>query len=167
MNFLISPLSHPFFVHFPIAISFLLPFLIAAVFYFEKVNERKGVEGSSTGLWSVVFICIFVSTIFTILALASGSAAVDFFQSKLGEHSIELKAIQVHEEIAEIFGMISYVICGLSIFVFIYNGKRRKRLLSAIFILALGQFAIALYAGKTGGVIIYTTRAAEYLMNAF
>lgn len=104
---------------------------------------------------------------FTILALASGSAAVEFFQSKLAEQSVELKAIQKHEEIAEIFGMISYVICGLSLFVFIYKGKQRNRLLGAIFILALGQFAMALYAGQTGGAIIYTTRAAEYLMNAY
>ncbi|MES0489460.1 MAG: hypothetical protein ABUK01_05665 [Leptospirales bacterium] len=167
MYSLTSPLVHPFYIHFPIAISFILPFLIGFLFYYERTNERKGIDNPSSGLWSLIFICIFISTIFTILALASGSAAVDYFQSKLAEQSTEMKAIQAHEEIAELFGMVSYVLCGLSIFVFIYKGKRRKQLLYAIFGLALGQFAMALYAGKTGGAIIYTTGAAEYLMNAF
>ena len=151
-----NPTLHAFFVHIPIAVAVLLPFFIAgAILFYRKSEER------ANQIWYFVTISLVITSLFTIFTFASAEPAEEILEKLVDE-----SAIETHEEVGELFGMLVYIITGLSLFLFIFKGKLRLNFMYLLFVLSIAMGAMALYTGKTGGVVGHEKGGASELHKA-
>lgn len=146
--------SHPFFVHFPVVFTLLLPFLIAFVLYAQK-KEFFG-EKSHTLWFSVVFVQI-LNIIFSYFSLYSGDIEYELLQ-----HSPYLKqTIEQHKRFAEsffVFSIFLLAITALGLQNFSFH--RLFRILSIP--LSVVAIVLVFITGNLGGKITYKLDAPYY-----
>lgn len=130
--------------HFPIILPIVGLLLLIA----------GGVLKSSI-LKRTAYVIYILATLFTIAAFASGEAAEDFIENLPG---IEEKYMEIHEETAETFALIMYLLGGVSL-LGLWTSIKRKPFAKPIGYLTILLTIIALlYAkqtGTTGGEIMH------------
>ena len=141
---------HPMIVHFPLALTFILPLLIIVFAYLIKTNKMAP-QG-----W------------FIIIGLQLAVVATGYMSLETGENEEDLvvkvldkKLINEHEEAAEIF--VGSVVIGLvlSIGVFFIQNEFQFPIKLAIAIIGLLSCYFAYVAGSLGGELVYKHGAAS------
>jgi len=145
---------HPLFVHFPIALSIILPFFIASLLITTKNNNI------TNSIWTpVVIIAIFI-LISTIGTLITGSNGAEILKK-----STISTALEKHEEIAEITAMLLFVTSLLSLVVLIFSPEKKRSLIKIILYLSLLQALLVFKSGKTGGELVHESDAPSIFKN--
>ena len=151
-----NPTLHPFFVHFPIALGFLVPILII----WALIQFRKN-DATANPLWITVVIPLTIMAGFTILAIAAGDNAHEVLEKYMDD-----KPIKAHEEIADVYAMLVYMTAGLSYFVFIFKAQRRFIFMITVLGLSIGTFGLGMLTGKTGGEVVHKYESPQYMNKA-
>lgn len=139
---------HPVLVHFPIALTILIPFLTLGVLFLIKKYQ---IEEKKIPLWNLIIFLNLVNLVFTYFALFSGD-----IEHELLQHSPFIKqSIEQHERIAENF-FISLIVT--LVFSFLAHHKfpfykifRILVFISYFFI----NIPLVLWTGYLGGKIVY------------
>lgn len=107
------------------------------------------------------FFIFALGALATAVAMASGEGAEEVVENIAG---IDERYIKIHEEAAELFAVISYVLGGLSL-VALWASFKQKSFANIVSILVLVTALIAIYFGKqtgtTGGEIRHTEIRSE------
>jgi len=151
-----NPLLHAFFVHFPIALGFLVPLLILWTMVQFKRNEA-----TANTLWVTVVLPLTMMTVFTVLGIMVGDLAHEALEKYMDE-----KPIKTHEEFAEIFAMLLYITTGLSFFVFLFKAKRRFQFMVIVLALSVVTLGLGMATGKTGGDVVHEHDAPHFMLQA-
>jgi uncharacterized membrane protein len=147
-----SPL-HPAIVHFPIVLMILLPFVIAVVLW--RLHD-----GARRRAWGLVALTAVLVTGSAWVALRTGEAEEDVVENVVAE-----SAIHEHEEAAEQFLLVSWVVLGLAAAGFLPGrGGRGGRALTLVGSLALVYFGWRV--GDLGGKLVYREGAAAAYVTA-
>jgi len=93
------------------------------------------------------FIFIFGALI-TIPAFATGDGAEHFIKENLG--GIDRKIIHIHEEIAETFAILNYILGGISIFGLWANWKQKTYSKYISIVVLIFSIVIIFFGRKTG-----------------
>lgn len=139
---------HPFFVHFPIVMTILIPFISLGVLFIIKKYQT---EEKKIPLWNLIIILNLVNLILAYFALFSGD-----IEHELLEHSPFLKqSIEQHETIAEFF-FITLIIT----LVFSFLAHNRFSFYKIFRILVFISYffiniPLVLWTGYLGGKIVY------------
>ena len=135
---------HPVVVHFPIALSFILPILILVFAYMIKVKKM------SHQAWLVVIGLQIFTTVSGYVALETGENE---------EHQVEKvlnkKYIHEHEEKAEIFVGSTVIALVLSVAVFFLKQELQFGIKLVICVISLVSSYLAYNAGHSGGELVY------------
>ncbi len=157
-----SAYLHPLFVHLPLAIAMCMPFLtLAAILFYRKESQTQNNMSGANQVWTMLAIPLVLAALFTVFAVIAGEAGVDAIKEQMSVAGQE--ALEAHEELAELFAMFLYVTAGLSLFIFIFQGRQRLKFLYAILALSLLLSSMGFYVGKSGGVVVYREEAPVYL----
>ena len=151
-----NPTLHPFFVHLPIAIAILLPFFIGSAMMFYRKNQENANQ-----IWYFTAVAMVIMAIFTIFSLMSGKPAEEILEKLINE-----EAIETHEDMGELFGIVTLATTGLALFLFIFKGKLRQTFMYVLFALSLVLMVMGLYTGKTGGEVGHAEGGATELHKA-
>jgi uncharacterized membrane protein len=141
---------HPIIVHFPIALTFILPILILVFAYMIKTKKMSHLA------WLVI-IGLQVAT------TASGYIALETGENE--EHAVEKvldkKYIQAHEESAEIF--VGFTVLALVLSVGTYFLRTELQFVAQLVICAVTLISayFAYNTGSLGGELVYRHGAAE------
>jgi uncharacterized membrane protein len=141
---------HPVIVHFPIALSFVLPPLIVAFAYFIKTNRMNPVS------WLIIISLQLMVVVTGYVAMESGED-----EEETVERVVSKKLIHEHEEAAEIFVGSTVISLVLSIAVFFIRkdlGFIIKVIIASISALSI---FLAYRTGKLGGELVYKHGAAS------
>jgi uncharacterized membrane protein len=137
--------------HFPII------FPIAGI-----IVMLTGLISKSEAVKRTAYMIFMIGALLTIAAMTSGEGAEDIVEQIAG---IDESYIETHEESAETFAILSYILGALSLLGLGVSFKRpsRSQLLSIItFVFALVILYFGQQAGSTGGEIRHTEiRSAE------
>ncbi|HXH74131.1 MAG TPA: DUF2231 domain-containing protein [Bacteriovoracaceae bacterium] len=141
---------HPLIVHMPIALTFILPFLI---FIFAKlIHDNKMTPYG----WLIVIVLQMVVTATGYISLESGETE---------EHKVEKivskKLIHEHEEASEIFVGSSVVALVISIAAFFIRKEFQFRIKLAVGVISLISAYLAYDTGRLGGELVYKHGAAS------
>ena len=147
---------HPIFVHFPIALGFLVPLLIV----WSLIQFRKD-EKNANQLWITVVIPLTMMVLFTILAIMAGDNAHEVLEKYMDE-----KPIKSHEEFADIFSMVLYITTGLSYFIFLFKERRRFLFMNVTLVFSLAVMGLGMITGKSGGEVVHKFDAPQYMIKA-
>lgn len=135
---------HPIVVHLPLALTFLLPFLIAVFAWAIKTGKMN------KELWMVIIALQAMVTVTGYIALETGETDEDKVSAIVGKD-----IIHDHEEAAEIFVGTTVIALASGIVVwFLQPAFQDKGRLAVIFISLLPVF-FAFRAGHLGGEIVY------------
>lgn len=144
-----TELTHPFLIHIPLGIMWLLPILIILA-----INSNH----QYTRLWLSVMAATLLMALFSYLAVYTG---------EMGEHILEGKinkeALEEHEEAGELFALLCYILFGLSIVAYFLKEKLQKILQYLTLALACFIILAGMHAGSHGGDLVYKHGAAELL----
>jgi len=151
-----NPLLHPFFIHIPLAVALILPFLSG----FALFNYRKNPENLKS-FWPFVVIPVLFMSVFLMLSLSSGEEAIELL-----EHVMSEEPLEEHEEIAEIFAMLGYIVSLLAIFVLFMKEQVRSVLMIIVFVGSIALAGLGLATGKSGGKIVHQHFSPEILHKA-
>lgn len=141
---------HPIMVHFPIALSFLLPILIL-IFAFMIKSQKM-----SHQMWLVIIGLQIATTITGYVALDSGEK-----EEHTVEKVLEKKYIQHHEESAEIFVGSTVLALVLSIGIYFLRKEMQFYLQLGICALTLISCYLVYTTGHSGGELVYRYGAAS------
>ena len=141
---------HAFTVHFPIALSFLMPVL--CVVFALMIRARKL---APKGWLVIVGLQIFV-TVMGYISLETGE-----IDEPAVEKVIEKSLIQEHEGAAEFFVGFTVVTLMVSIGLFFMNQEQQFNFQMGVMILSLVCCFLAYRTGKLGGALIYEHGAAQ------
>ena len=142
--------------HFPIIIPFLALIIIACGFVVK-----------SPLLLRVAYLLLIISGIFTFAAMWTGEGA-----EHIAEHleGIDKDFIEVHEEHAELFALLSYALAFLALLALWSNWKKKsyaKYLSIAVVSVTLVTLYFAKTTGTSGGEIRHTEIRSEFSGNTF
>lgn len=141
---------HPVMVHFPIALTFLLPILIL-VFAFMIKSKKM-----SHQMWLVIIGLQIATTITGYIALDSGEN-----EEHAVEKVLEKKLIHEHEENAEIFVGSTVLALVLSIGLYFLRQEIQFKLQLGICLLTLISCYLVYNTGHSGGELVYRYGAAN------
>lgn len=141
---------HPIIVHFPIALTFILPFMILAFAYMIKVNKM------SNQAWFIVISLQLATTITGYVALDSGET-----EEHQVEKVVDKKIIHAHEESAEIFVGSTVLALVLSVAAFFLRKELQFMVQLGIALVSLVSCYLAYNTGHSGGALVYEHGAAS------
>lgn len=138
-----SPL-HPAVVHFPIVLTFILPFLIL-IFAFMMKIDKMSPQG-----WLVIIGLQMVVTSMGYLSLETGETEEHNVQKVVSE-----KLIHEHEEAAEIFVGSTVLALALGIAVFFLKREFQFSIQIVIVLITIVSAYLAYRTGYLGGELAY------------
>jgi len=141
---------HPGFVHLPIALSLILPFLTLVLIFF--INKKW----ADPKVWLVVIGFHLLLTGSGYLSLETGETEEDKV-----EKVVQKKYIHEHEEAAEIFVGSSVIALCLSIVAFFINDKFKNKMRLLVFVISLLSGVLSIRTGHLGGELVYKHGAAS------
>lgn len=141
---------HPLIVHFPIALTFIMPALILVIAYMIKANKM------SPSSWIVIIGLQLTLVVTGYIALESGETDEDIV-----EKVVSKKLIHAHEEAAEIFVGSTVLVLALSIAVFFIRKDVGYKIKIGILFLSLISCFLVFRAGELGGELVYSHGAAS------
>lgn len=146
---------HPLIVHFPIALSFILPVLILAFAFMIKTNKMTQVT------WLVIIGLQVATTVTGYIALETGEN-----EEHLVQKVVDKKFIHEHEEAAEIFVGSTVVALVLSVAAFFLRKEIQFFVHIGIAVVSLVSCYLSFSAGKSGGELVYEHGAGSaYVQN--
>jgi uncharacterized membrane protein len=146
---------HLVFNHLPIIVPIVGLFVLFAGFIFKSEHAKRTAFG--------IFI---FGAVMTIPAFKSGEEAEEVVEHIAG---IEHKLIHAHEELAETFAILSYLLGGLALAAFWASVKGKKFATLLTYVLALFAIVTIYFAqqtGTTGGEIRHTEIRADFVPSA-
>lgn len=141
---------HPIIVHFPIALSFILPVLILVFAYMIKVNKM------SNQAWLIIIGLQIATTVTGYVALETGET-----EEHQVEKVVDKKIIHQHEEAAEIFVGSTVVALVLSVAAFFLRKELQFFVHLGIALVSLVSSYLAFNTGHSGGGLVYEHGAAS------
>lgn len=140
---------HPVIIHFPLAITFILPVLVLVFALFIKNNKM------APKAWLIIIGLQLFTTVTGYISLESGEKEEDAV-----EKVVEKKFIHEHEEAAEIF--VGSTVLALVIGIAAFFVKRELQFILQMVIVAISLVScfLAYRTGKLGGELIYQHGAA-------
>ena len=141
---------HPIIVHFPIALTFILPPLVFVFALMIKKNKM------SPQAWFIIIGLQLLTTVTGYVSLESGEEAEDVVEKVLDK-----KLIHEHEERAEIFVGSTVVALVLSIVAFFLRKEFQFMLKLAVAVIGLVSGFLAYRTGESGGELVYRYGAAS------
>ena len=141
---------HPMIVHFPLAITFLLPILIFLFVWFIK---NKKMDKSS---WLVIIFLQLSVVVTGYIAIETGEN-----EEERVEKVVEKKLIHEHEDASKVFLGSVVLVLVLSIGAYFVAPQISIPLKLGIGVLSLVSCFLALRAGQLGGELVYTHGAAS------
>ncbi len=146
---------HPVIVHFPIALSFILPFLTFIFIYFIKTDRMK------PSAWMIIAGLQLFTVASGYLALETGER-----EEKVVEKVVQKSFISEHEKYAEIFVGVTVLAAVVSVAAYFLAGSiQLYAQLANVIILIVAAF-FAYETGEHGGDIIYKHNGARiYQLN--
>ena len=141
---------HPLIVHFPMVLTFILPFLIVVFACMIKANKMtpKG--------WLIIIGMQLAVVISGYISLETGEN-----EEHLVEKVVSKKLIHEHEEAAEIFVGVSVIALVLSIGTFFLRKELGFRVQMVVALISLVAGYLAYRTGLLGGELVYKHGAAE------
>jgi len=149
-----NELTHPLLIHFPLALTFILPFIVIYTIYLEKFKEQD-----KNQIWYFTIFIMFVISLFSLLSVFTGEMGEEILEKFIPE-----KHIENHEELGELFAIVNYILMAISIIVLFIPKKVRIFVMIAFLILNLTSVILAIKVGSSGGSLIYEHNAANYLI---
>lgn len=140
---------HPVVVHFPIALSFVLPILILVFAYMIKAKKM------SHQAWLVIIGLQIFTTVSGYVALETGEDEEHQVQKV-----VDKKIIHEHEENAEIFVGSTVVALVLSVAVFFLKQELQFAVKIVICLVSMLSAYLAYNTGHSGGLLVYRHGAA-------
>ncbi|HXH31092.1 MAG TPA: DUF2231 domain-containing protein [Bacteriovoracaceae bacterium] len=140
---------HPYIVHLPVALSYLIPILI--IVFAQMIKKNK----MAPAAWLVIIGIQLVITVTGYVALETGETeelAVDKLVSK--------KLIHEHEEASEIFVGSTVLALVVSIAAFFIRKEFQFYIKLAVGVISLGSVFLAYSTGKLGVELVYKHGAA-------
>ena len=141
---------HPLIVHFPIALTFILPILI--LFFAYMIKNKK----MSHLAWLVIIGLQVATTASGYIALETGEN-----EEHVVERVLDKKYIQAHEESAEIFVGFTVLALVLSIGTYFLRNELQFVAHLVICVVTLISAYCVYNAGSLGGELVYRHGAAE------
>lgn len=141
---------HPLVIHFPIALTFILPVLTVAFAWLIKTNRM------SSKAWLIVVAFQFSTTATGYLALETGD-----HDEESVEKVVAKPLIQRHEEAAEIFVGSTVVALVLGIAVFFLRYEYQFKVQLSVAALALLSCYLVYQTSRLGGELVYEHGAGE------
>jgi uncharacterized membrane protein len=142
--------NHPVIVHLPLALAFLMPFLILAFAIMMKKNKISN-EG-----WLIIVGLQLLTTVSGYVALQTGET-----EESIVERVVDKKLIHEHEEAAEIFVGSTVVVLALSVAVYFLRAEFQLYVQLGIAVLGLLSTYLAFNTGHLGGELVYEHGAAS------
>jgi uncharacterized membrane protein len=140
---------HPIIVHFPIAITFILPFIIVVFAFMIRSNKMAPKS------WLIVTVLQLFVVVTGYVALETGENEEDVV-----EKIVSKKLIHEHEEAAEIFVGSTVLALVLSVAAFFIRKEISFPLKLAIAGLTIISSYLAYRTGELGGGLVYKHGAA-------
>lgn len=148
---------HPIVVHFPIALSFLLPILALVFAFFIKTKKMNG------SMWAIIMGLHLFTVGMGYLSLETGEREEDVV-----EKIVDKELIAEHEKYAEIFVGVTVVATVISIVAYFIQAHLQMYVqLANVIVLLIAAF-FAYETGEHGGELVYkhgATRAYELNLN--
>lgn len=145
---------HPMIVHFPIALTFLLPVLVLIFSYMIKTGKM-----SPQG-WLILVGLQMVTTATGYISLESGET-----EEHQVESVVERKFIHEHEETAEVFVGVTVLALVFSVAAYFVARNIQFYLHLSVALISLLSCYFAYKTGELGGELVYRHGAANaYLM---
>lgn len=141
---------HPIVVHFPIAITIILPILVLVFAFMIKANKM------SHHAWLIIIGLQIVTTASGYYAMETGED-----EEEQVERVVAKKIIHEHEEAAEVFVGSMVVALVLSIAAFFLRKDVQFLLQLGIFVIGLVSCYLVYQVGETGGEMVYRHGAAS------
>ncbi len=141
---------HPMIVHFPLALTFILPILILVFAFLIKTNKM-----SPQG-WLIIIGLQLMVVATGYISLETGENEEDLVAKVLDK-----KLIGEHEEAAETFVGSTVIVLVLSIGVFFIRNEFQFPVKIAIALVGLVSCYLAFLAGSLGGELVYKHGAAS------
>jgi uncharacterized membrane protein len=145
---------HPLIVHFPIALTFILPILILVFAFMIKTQKMSQLA------WLVIIGLQVATTATGYIALETGEN-----EEHAVEKVLDKKLIQAHEEAAEIF--VGFTVLALVLSVGSYFLRTELQFLAQLVICAVTLVSgyLAYNTGSLGGELVYRHGAAQAYTN--
>jgi uncharacterized membrane protein len=145
---------HPLIVHFPIALTFILPILILVFAFMIKTQKMSHLA------WLVIIGLQVATTATGYIALETGEN-----EEHAVEKVLDKKLIQAHEESAEIF--VGFTVLALVLSVGSYFLRTELQFLAQLVICAVTLVSgyLAYNTGSLGGELVYRHGAAQAYTN--
>ena len=141
---------HPMIVHFPLALTFILPVLILVFAYMIKFHKM------APHAWLIIVGMQLMVTITGYVALDSGEADEERVAKVIGKD-----LIHKHEEAAEIFVGSTVLILAISITALFIRKEIQFPLKLSIAVLSLVSCFLAYRTGTLGGELVYVHGAGQ------
>ncbi|MBY0515627.1 MAG: hypothetical protein K2P81_01875 [Bacteriovoracaceae bacterium] len=141
---------HPQFVHFPLALSVIIPLLAVAIMVMIKQ------KAFSPMVWGLVIGLQVLTTATGYLSMNLGESEEDVV-----EKVVEKKHISEHEEKAEVFVAFSVAATVVAILVLFLKAELQLYFMMLSFVIMLAQCFTAYRTGESGGELVYVHKAAN------
>lgn len=141
---------HPFIIHFPVAMTFILPVLVLVFAYMIRANKMtpKG--------WLIIVGLQFAVVVTGYISLETGETEEDRV-----EKVVSKKLIHEHEEAAEIFVGATVILFVLSVAAFFIRKEMSFFLKLGMALLGIVTCYLAYRTGHLGGELVYRYGAAS------
>ena len=141
---------HPIIVHFPLALTFILPALVLIFAFMIKRNKM------SHQAWMIIIGLQILTTATGYIALDSGEEAEETV-----EKVVDKKIIHEHEERAEIFVGATVLALVLSVAAYFLKTQIQIFVQLAVCVVSLAACFLAYRTGESGGELVYKHGAAS------
>jgi uncharacterized membrane protein len=141
---------HPIIVHFPLALTFILPFLILIFALMIKKNKM------SHQAWLIIIGLQVLTTSTGYISLESGEEA-----EEVAEKVVDKKLIHEHEERAEVFVGSTVLALVISVAAFFLRKEIQFFVKLAVCLVSFLSCFLAYRTGESGGELVYRYGAAS------
>lgn len=136
--------THPIVIHFPLALTFLLPFLVLVFAWAIRAGKM------SKELWLVIICLQALITASGYLALETGETDEDKVAAVVGK-----KLIHEHEEAAEVFVGATVISLAAGVAAWFLRPEFQDKARGVVLLVSLIPLFFAWRTGKLGGEIVY------------